>query len=616
MIELREHNRKAVKELREVLKSSQHVCTMRATGTGKSYIIAELSKDYKKVLIMAPSTFILEQQKRLIGERKGIEYVTYQKTITKDYRVPTNLNAIFLDEFHRVGAEHWGEMVNRIIMGNPKAKVIGFTATTIRGLEGRDMAMEVFDGNVISPLSLPEAWVDGILKLPVYVSSFYEIDKIVEEEKKKARMCKEAIDRLGKLAIDWKKSGGIPSIIMDYLPKDSKRVIVFLSNIAELKRMRKVIEGWFVLAGFKETKFYEIHQRKSNPEKELARFMEGDSSKLKVILSVNMLNEGLHVPDVDSVIFLRKTESNIIFLQQLGRCLTVDHKKAPIVFDLVGNIESSCISSIHEINEEMEKIQKERGVKEDRRVRLEIKGTLLDMVSILKSIRDLYITDYREKLQEMIKSGDFSEVKNGNKVYNIVQVHKRGGKGENWPEADICWTNRPDAVTNPNLIKCRELIKKNDFSEVKPSNKKFYDWVCKHRIGGLAVEQWSEADTCWKNRPAAIINPYLIKCREIIKSGDYSEVRRGTDLYLAVLYHKKGGDCKYWPEADVCWKNRPGAKNPFLIRCQEMIETGDYSEVRRGTDIYNAIKNHKEGGICEHWEEADTCWENRKKRKY
>ena len=54
-----------------------------------------------------------------------------------------------------------------------------------------------------------------------------------------------------------------------------------------------------------------------------------------------MLNEGLHINGVDGVVMLRSTESQIVFLQQLGRALSVssNSENAPIVFDLTNNIE-------------------------------------------------------------------------------------------------------------------------------------------------------------------------------------------------------------------------------------------------------------------------------------
>ena len=50
-----------------------------------------------------------------------------------------------------------------------------------------------------------------------------------------------------------------------------------------------------------------------------------------------MLNEGLHVNDIDGVIMLRPTISPIIYLQQLGRALSVGHNEHPLIFDIVNN---------------------------------------------------------------------------------------------------------------------------------------------------------------------------------------------------------------------------------------------------------------------------------------
>ena len=50
-----------------------------------------------------------------------------------------------------------------------------------------------------------------------------------------------------------------------------------------------------------------------------------------------MLNEGLHISDVDGVILLRLTESPIIFYQQIGRCIQTNPNQTPIIFDFVNN---------------------------------------------------------------------------------------------------------------------------------------------------------------------------------------------------------------------------------------------------------------------------------------
>jgi len=67
-------------------------------------------------------------------------------------------------------------------------------------------------------------------------------------------------------------------------------------------------------------------------------FEKDDSKALKLLFSINMLNEGLHVHDIDGVIMLRSTSSQIIYLQQLGRALSVGHKRQPKIFDFVANL--------------------------------------------------------------------------------------------------------------------------------------------------------------------------------------------------------------------------------------------------------------------------------------
>ena len=69
-------------------------------------------------------------------------------------------------------------------------------------------------------------------------------------------------------------------------------------------------------------------------------FYHSNNDHLKLLFSIDMLNEGIHVPNIDGVIMLRPTESPIIFKQQLGRALSVGHNSNPIVFDIVNNVQS------------------------------------------------------------------------------------------------------------------------------------------------------------------------------------------------------------------------------------------------------------------------------------
>lgn len=66
------------------------------------------------------------------------------------------------------------------------------------------------------------------------------------------------------------------------------------------------------------------------------------SGKIRVIFSVDMFNEGVDIPSVDMVLFLRPTESSVVFLQQLGRGLRRSAGKEYLtVLDFIGNYEKA-----------------------------------------------------------------------------------------------------------------------------------------------------------------------------------------------------------------------------------------------------------------------------------
>lgn len=73
---------------------------------------------------------------------------------------------------------------------------------------------------------------------------------------------------------------------------------------------------------------------------------------MKLLYCIDMLNEGVHVEDVDGVILLRPTVSPIIYKQQIGRALSAGKKKNAVIFDIVLNIEN--LYSVGAIEEEMQ----------------------------------------------------------------------------------------------------------------------------------------------------------------------------------------------------------------------------------------------------------------------
>lgn len=363
--QLYNHNRTAYQKVMRAFETADRTCVVHPTGTGKSYLIAAVSESFKRVLILGPNTFVLDQVHSVLKWRDNatdasiVEYMTYVLLMMKDV-MPTGYDLICLDEFHRAGAPEWGDAVDRLLEANPQVKVLGTTATPIRFLDdNRDMADEFFDGNIASYMTLKDAFDRDILATPRFVTGLFEFNTVADdmaERVSKSRRIDESekrqrLTRINNLRLDWERSQGMPQILRKHIDKQAKRIIVFCGNVEKLKDMEQTIRDWFDKAGIKVAAVYQVHAYM--PDKELSQAMtdfETDTDEgVKLMLSVNMLNEGVHIPRVNAVILLRTTSSKIIYLQQIGRCLTAEKKDKPIILDMVDNITTTNI--VHDIKE-------------------------------------------------------------------------------------------------------------------------------------------------------------------------------------------------------------------------------------------------------------------------
>jgi superfamily II DNA or RNA helicase len=359
------HNKAAYQKVVKAFEAADRTCVVHPTGTGKSYLMAAVSESYKNVLILGPNTFVLNQVHSVLEWRDRqkdgkVEYMTYSLLMFTE-NPQTNYDLICLDEFHRAGAPEWGDAVDRLLKVNPQAKVLGTTATPIRFLDdNRDMADELFGGNIASYMSLKDAWDRNILATPRFVTGLFEFDKVVDDIERrisKSRSLdikekKERLTRVNNLRLDWERSQGMPAIIQKHIDEKARRVIVFCGNVEHLKDMEKTVKSWFVSAGFTIADIYTVHGYMA--DKELKEQMDGYENDdyeegIKIMLSVNMLNEGVHIPRINAVILLRTTSSKIIYLQQIGRCLTAANTDKPVILDMVDNITTTNL--VHQIRD-------------------------------------------------------------------------------------------------------------------------------------------------------------------------------------------------------------------------------------------------------------------------
>lgn len=407
LVKLMPHNFEAYTKVKEQFKVSDRACVVHATGTGKSYIIAATAEDYDRVLILAPNNFILSELDKTVGAH--CKLMTYKSlTLVEDMEDMKGFDLIVLDEFHRTGAKTWGASVKELLQVNPGVKVLGTTATEIR-TSGRNMADEMFDGNVVSRLTLPMAWSQRILRVPTYVTGLYTFDEIDRELRakitgstKSEEEKRVSLVELDSIRLDWVNSYGTDTIIKKYINPDSRRIIVFCDKIKYISEVKNSVKSWLLGAGLKIHKIYSVNSKNYNSKEDMRDFEREDGfSGVKVMFAVNMLNEGIHTKDIDSVIMLRPTKSKIVYFQQMGRCMAADNLKSPVIFDLVDNIDNT--DQVVAMQEELNRLEDERLVKvgtgngyTDR--------VSFDIIDYMVETRELV-----EKLNSKYSSGSFDE---------------------------------------------------------------------------------------------------------------------------------------------------------------------------------------------------------------
>lgn len=329
-----------------------------ATGIGKTYLAAFDSVSYEKVLFVAHREEILRQAAEAFhnvrpndsygfftGDRKDVDVNLLfasvaslgRDEVLKSYFTPDLFDYIVMDECHHSTADQY----RRILSFFEPKYLLGLTATPER-MDGRSV-YELYDFEVPYEITLKEAVNRGVL-VPFH---YYGImDETVDYSALKFVKGHYEEKELNAAYLEnEKRDQFIFGYFQKYHPKHAlgfccsrlhaEHMAKFFSEVgvaarAVYSRGRGDSVGKEEIEGKEEIKSYWIDRE------EAVRKLE--SGEVNVLFSVDMFNEGVDIPLVDLVMFLRPTESPIVFLQQLGRGL----RKAPgkeylTVLDFAGN---------------------------------------------------------------------------------------------------------------------------------------------------------------------------------------------------------------------------------------------------------------------------------------
>lgn len=318
-----------------------------ATGIGKTYLAAFDSQDYEKVLFVAHREEILKQAAesfRNVRHSDDYGFFTGQEKSTGKSVVFASVSSlgkaaylneryfprdyfdyIVIDEFHHAVTDQYKRIMEYF---KPKF-MLGLTATPDR-MDGRNI-YELCDYNVPYQISLKDAVNKGLLVPFHYYGIFDEtVDysgihivkgKYVEEELTKELL----VNRRYEL------------IYKHYMKYRSGKALGFCCSRRHAEEMAKE----FSLRNIPAAAVYsdsdgEYAQERSEAIRKLR------DGEIKAIFSVDMFNEGLDISEIDMVMFLRPTESPVVFLQQLGRGLRKSRNKEYLnVLDFIGNYEKA-----------------------------------------------------------------------------------------------------------------------------------------------------------------------------------------------------------------------------------------------------------------------------------
>ncbi|MDE7259304.1 MAG: DEAD/DEAH box helicase, partial [Lachnospiraceae bacterium] len=318
-----------------------------ATGVGKTYLAAFDSAPYEKVLFVAHREEILQQAAMSFrnvrqsddygffnGKKKdtntsvifaSVDTLGRKEYLTEEYFRPDYFDYLVIDEFHHAVNDRY----QRIVHYFKPQFLLGLTATPER-MDGRNI-YEICDYNVPYEISLKEAINKGIL-VPFHYYGIYD-----ETDYSSLHLVK---GRYDEKELNETYIGNVRryDLIYKYYRKyPSKRALGFCCSRQHAEEMAKE----FCKRGVEAVAVY------SNADGEFSEDREKAVEKLKkqeikVIFSVDMFNEGVDIASLDMVMFLRPTESPVVFLQQLGRGLRSSRGKEYLnVLDFIGNYEKA-----------------------------------------------------------------------------------------------------------------------------------------------------------------------------------------------------------------------------------------------------------------------------------
>ena len=325
-----------------------------ATGTGKTVISALDYKRFRKqkpgkpcrLLFVAHREEILKQSlytyravlkdpnfgEMFVGNYKpdSIDnlFISIQTFNSQNFAAKTTpefYDYIVVDEFHHAAAPTYQKLLEYY---RPQI-LLGLTATPER-LDGKNV-LDYFEGRIAAEIRLPEA-IDRKLLCPF---QYFGVTDTIDLNE--VRWTRGGYDK-GELTKIYTLSGSVARRRADMVVSSLLKYVTDIDDVKGLGFCVSVEHAAFMSAYFNEHGIPSMFLTSASSDEERRTAKQRlVSGEVRFIFVVDIYNEGVDIPEVNTVLFLRPTESLTVFLQQLGRGLRLcEGKECLTVLDFIG----------------------------------------------------------------------------------------------------------------------------------------------------------------------------------------------------------------------------------------------------------------------------------------
>lgn len=346
--DLRPYQAEALAAAISGLEQQNRALIILATGLGKTVVAGhivewQLERDpVGDILVVAHVKELIQQLERAIWQHLP-KWINTQ-TFTGDEQAPSlggvtcatvqsaiaaveagwRPRLVVVDEAHHLGEDGYFQRLLSLLQGVP---LVGLTATPWRG-DGYDLALRF--GEPVFRMGIAEGMVSGFLAEVDYRLFVDNLDWMAVAEASESGLSVRELNR--RLFLPQRDEAVIDHLREAWQTTINPRAIVYCRTINHAEEIAQLLRA----SGWRRAACISTRQARRERDLLMSEFRDG---RVPIVTTVDIFNEGVDVPDVNILCFMRVTHSRRIFIQQLGRGLRLSADKESVrVLDFVSDV--------------------------------------------------------------------------------------------------------------------------------------------------------------------------------------------------------------------------------------------------------------------------------------